>query len=160
MLATYFINIYSVCFLYGEVFNEIQGRWAYVCNSTSVHHTTCFRLSVIDNSNMTSMWTSEVAVTGPSCNLWPWTHHISVNISMSGVDAQGDPCTATIFWYIVRPLYFIPPVVPYLWQSTVSYITESHYSRLVPYKRLPKRRNFNSAKAFAILFPADFLCPY
>jgi hypothetical protein len=26
MLATYFINIYSVCFLYGEVFNEIQGR--------------------------------------------------------------------------------------------------------------------------------------
>jgi hypothetical protein len=29
------------------------------------------------------------------------------------------------------PIYFIPPVVPYLWRSAVSYRTESHHSRLV-----------------------------
>jgi hypothetical protein len=41
-----------------------------------------------------------------------------------------------------RPIYdilcvticFIPPVVPYLWQTTVSYTTESHHSRLAPCK--------------------------
>jgi hypothetical protein len=30
------------------------------------------------------------------------------------------------------PICFIPPVVPLLWQSAVSYIMESHHSRLVP----------------------------
>jgi hypothetical protein len=32
------------------------------------------------------------------------------------------------------PIGFIPPVVPYHWQSTVSYTMESHHSRLVPKK--------------------------
>jgi hypothetical protein len=56
------------------------------------------------------------------------------------------------------PICFIPPVVPYLWKSTVSYITECHHSRLDPYKCLPVQSNLNSAKAFAIyFFPYKFL---
>jgi hypothetical protein len=50
---------------------------------------------------------------------------------MSGVGVHRDPCTATIFWSIVFTIYFIPPIVPYLWQSRVSYTTESHHSCLV-----------------------------
>jgi hypothetical protein len=53
-------------------------------------------------------------------------------MSMSRVAAQGDPYTAIVFWSTVRPTYFIPSVVPSLWQSAVSYITESLHSRLVP----------------------------
>jgi hypothetical protein len=30
------------------------------------------------------------------------------------------------------PICFIPPVVPYLWQSTICYTTECHHNRLVP----------------------------
>jgi hypothetical protein len=45
------------------------------------------------------------------------------------------------------PIYFIPSVVPYIWQSTVSYIMETHHSHLVLQKCLPKRWNLNSAKA-------------
>jgi hypothetical protein len=45
------------------------------------------------------------------------------------------------------PIYFILPVVPYLWQSTVSAITKSYHSPLLPYKRLCKLRNLNLAKA-------------
>jgi hypothetical protein len=36
-------------------------------------------------------------------------------------------------------IWFIPPVVPYLRQSTVSYITDSHHSRLVPQERFLRR---------------------
>jgi hypothetical protein len=43
-------------------------------------------------------------------------------------------------------IWFIPPVVQYLWQSTVSYITKSYHSRLVQWKCFPKRRNLNSAR--------------
>jgi hypothetical protein len=50
-------------------------------------------------------------------------------ISMSGVGAQGNPCTAIIFWSIVLPICFIPPVVSYMWRSTVSYKTRSHHNR-------------------------------
>jgi hypothetical protein len=34
------------------------------------------------------------------------------------------------------PIYFFPPVVPYLLRSTVVFITESHLSRLVPWNVL------------------------
>jgi hypothetical protein len=45
------------------------------------------------------------------------------------------------------PKWFISPVVSYLWQSTGSYIMESHHSHLVPWKCLLKWWNMNSAKA-------------
>jgi hypothetical protein len=32
------------------------------------------------------------------------------------------------------PIFFVLPVVPYFWQSIVSYMTESHHSHVVPYK--------------------------
>jgi hypothetical protein len=40
---------------------------------------------------------------------------------MSGVDAQGDPCTATIFWSIVRPHLLHFSSSPYTCQSRVYY---------------------------------------
>jgi hypothetical protein len=40
---------------------------------------------------------------------WTW----SLNISMSGVGAQGGPCTATIFNLLCVPICFISPVIPY-----------------------------------------------
>jgi hypothetical protein len=58
------------------------------------------------------------------------------------------------------PFCFIAPVVPCLWQSTVSCIKESPYSRLVPQKCLSKRRNLISTKAFAIIFVYIFCGPY
>jgi hypothetical protein len=61
---------------------------------------------------------------------------------MSGVGAQGDPCTATIFWSTVSSPYTLFR----LSQTIVSYIKESHHSRLVPHI-LPKRRYLNLAKA-------------
>jgi hypothetical protein len=55
----------------------------------------------------------------------------------------------------MRPhlLYSASSPVPLTKCST--YITESHYRRLVPCGCLPKRRNFNSVTAFAI-FPCNF----
>jgi hypothetical protein len=53
----------------------------------------------------------------------------SNSMSMSGVSIQGNHYTAAIFC-----------------QSTISYITNSHHHRLVPWKCLPKQRNLNSAK--------------
>jgi hypothetical protein len=52
--------------------------------------------------------------------------------SMIEVGAQGDPCTATIFWFIVRHclLYFAGSPVPPT-KYTVPSIMESHRSRLV-----------------------------
>jgi hypothetical protein len=32
------------------------------------------------------------------------------------------------------PIFFVLPVVPYFWQSIVSYMTESYHSHVVPYK--------------------------
>jgi hypothetical protein len=71
---------------------------------------------------------------------------------MSLVGAQGDPCTASIFWSIVRPHLLYSASRPVPLTKYISYITESHHSRLVPLKCLPKRRNLTSAKAFATLF--------
>jgi hypothetical protein len=44
-------------------------------------------------------------------------------------------------------VYSIPPVVPYIWQSTVSYITKSSSLSIGSIKRLLKLRNLNSAKS-------------
>jgi hypothetical protein len=44
---------------------------------------------------------------------------------MSGVDAQCDPCTATIFWLLCVRVSFIAPVVPYLWK--VQYLTQRNF---------------------------------
>jgi hypothetical protein len=51
---------------------------------------------------------------------------------MSGVDAQGDPCTATMFWFIVRPhfLYSASSPVP-LTKYTILH-NEFHHSSSVP----------------------------
>jgi hypothetical protein len=53
---------------------------------------------------------------------------------MSGVAAQGGPCTATIFWSVVRPHqhYSASSRVPLKSRPTLSYITESNHSRLSP----------------------------
>jgi hypothetical protein len=53
---------------------------------------------------------------------------VSLRISMSGVGAQDNPCTATILWFIVIPLWFI---IIYdlstrtLWQSLPADISSS-----------------------------------
>jgi hypothetical protein len=59
--------------------------------------------------------------------------HFGISIGITMVGAQGNPCSATILWSIVRPhlLYSTSSLIP-LRQSTVSYITESHHSYLGP----------------------------
>jgi hypothetical protein len=68
-------------------------------------------------------------------------------MSMSGWAYKATFAPLSLFDLLCVPRWFIPPVVPYLWQSTVSYITKCHYSILVSLKCLSKRRNLNSAKA-------------
>jgi hypothetical protein len=79
-------------------------------------------------------------------------HVISVSISMSEVDAQGDSCTATIFWSIMFPclLYSASSSIPLTKYSILHNGISS--KSLGSIKNLPKLQNLNSASAFAIFF--------
>jgi hypothetical protein len=57
---------------------------------------------------------------------------VDVSIAMRAVahKATHAPRQFSDLLYVTN--CFIPPVVPYLCQDTISYITESHHSRLVP----------------------------
>jgi hypothetical protein len=79
------------------------------------------------------------------------------SICTCGVDAQVNHEPRPFSDLFCVPICFIPPVVPYLWQSTVSYIMESKHRRLVSWKRLPKRWNLNSAKSLRDFWPCRFL---
>jgi hypothetical protein len=62
--------------------------------------------------------------------------------------AQGDPCTTTVFWYIVRPRLLYSASSPvHLTNNSIL-----HKGRLVPQKCLPNRGRLNSGKAFSIFF--------
>jgi len=76
-------------------------------------HLIIFRYHIYKTIHLASAWGAQ----GPCCALTGHKLVLLFSISMSLVGSQGDPCTATILWYIVRPICFIPPLVPYVWQT-------------------------------------------
>jgi hypothetical protein len=82
-----------------------------------------------------------------SCSLYATPFSISIN--MSGWAHKATHAPRPLSDLLCVPICFIPPVVPHLCQSTVSYIKEYHHSHLIPYKCLPTRRNLNSSKDLA-----------
>jgi hypothetical protein len=73
---------------------------------------------------------------------------------MSGVGARGDSCTASNLWCVVRPIFFIPPVVPCLWQYSIFFFPEDGVG-LVPkrgclltlaYYAFPRRYEFGERR--------------
>jgi hypothetical protein len=74
---------------------------------------------------------------------------MTASISMSGVGARGDLCTATIVWFIMITHMLYSASDPEPWQSTVSYIMESNHSRLVPEIWIQLKSS--------PIFPVDFL---
>jgi hypothetical protein len=65
---------------------------------------------------------------------------------MSRVGAQSTFALWLFSYLLCVSICLIPPVFPYLCQSTVSYITVYLHSHLVQKKCLPKQRNLNLSK--------------
>jgi hypothetical protein len=73
---------------------------------------------------------------------------LEIYVEFEWGESTRHPYTATISWSV----YLIPPVVPYLWHTTMSCMMESHHSLLVPQSTIylhyiSKWRNLISAEA-------------